>query len=264
MGDLNIANIQSFNLINTHLFKSPPFHGGLLLFCPCIVGLRRPISEWAEDEKPREKLMLKGKESLSNAELIGLLLSTGTKTKSAVDLGREILELAKNDLNSLARFNVSEFKKISGIGEAKAIIIMAAVELGSRRKLIEAIKQKVISSRQAFEILLPLMADKHYEEFWLLFLNRANIQLSAKRISDGGITGTVADIRRIFKLALEENATSLILAHNHPSGNLNPSEADKLLTNKLKEAGQIMDIPIKDHLIVTPHGYFSFADEGLL
>jgi len=226
--------------------------------------MHKPISQWADDEKPREKLLLKGKESLSNAELIGILLSTGTKTKSAVDLGREIMHLAQNDINTLARFNVNEFKKISGIGAAKALIIMAAMELGSRRKLNEAVRQKVTSSKQAFEILQPQMADKHYEEFWILFLNRANIQLSAKRISDGGITGTVADIRRIFKLALEENATSVILAHNHPSGNLNPSDSDKNLTRKLKEAGDIMDIPVRDHLIVTTNGYFSFADEGLI
>ena len=226
--------------------------------------MNKPIPQWAEDEKPREKLTLKGKESLSNAELMGILLSTGTRTKSAVDLGREIMELAKNDLNALARFNVKEFKKIKGIGEAKAITIIAAVELGSRRKMTEAVKQKITSSKHSFEILRPLIADKQYEEFWLLFINRANLLTGAHRISDGGITGTVADIRRIFKLALEENATSIVLAHNHPSGNLNPSDADKILTKKLVNAGAVMDIPVKDHLIITYDGYFSFSDEGLI
>lgn len=226
--------------------------------------MHKPIKHWAEDEKPREKLLNKGKESLSNAELIGILLSTGTKTKSAVDLGREIMGLAQNDLNTLARFNVAEFTRISGIGEAKAITIMAAVELGSRRKHAEAIKQKVSTSKHAFEILHPFMADKQYEEFWMISLNRACTQISVKRISDGGITGTVVDVRRIFKLALEENAISIILAHNHPSGNLSPSEADKQITRSLKNAGNTMDIQVKDHLIISNNGFFSFADEGLL
>jgi len=226
--------------------------------------MNKSIPKWPEDERPREKMFLRGKESLTNAELIGILLSTGTKTKTAVDLGREIMELASNDLNTLARYSIGEYKKISGIGAAKATTIIAAVELGSRRKLNEAIRQKVLSSKSAFEILQPLMADKNYEEFWILFLNRANVLISYKQISDGGITGTVADIRRIFKLALEENATSILLAHNHPSGNLMPSESDKGLTKRLKEAGEIMDIPIRDHLIITYDGYFSFADEGLM
>lgn len=226
--------------------------------------MHKPIKHWAEDEKPREKLLNKGKESLSNAELIGILLSTGTKTKSAVDLGREIMGLAQNDLNTLARFNVADFTRVSGIGEAKAITIMAAVELGSRRKHAEAIKQKVTTSKHAFEILHPFMADKQYEEFWMISLNRASTQISVKRISDGGITGTVVDVRRIFKLALEENAISIILAHNHPSGNLSPSEADKQITRSLKNAGNTMDIQVKDHLIISNNGFFSFADEGLL
>ncbi|MFM9944634.1 MAG: DNA repair protein RadC [Bacteroidia bacterium] len=226
--------------------------------------MHKPITQWAEDEKPREKLILKGKESLSNAELIGILLSTGTKSKSAVDLGREIMELAQNDLNTLARFNVSEYKKINGIGEAKALTIMAAVELGSRRKLTDAVKQKLTTSKHAFEILQPLIGDKQYEEFWMISLNRASALISARRISDGGITGTVVDIRRIFKLALEENAISIILAHNHPSGNLKPSDADIKITRSLVEAGNIMNIQVKDHLIISNNGFFSFADEGLI
>ncbi len=226
--------------------------------------MHRPIPQWSSDEKPREKLVLHGKESLSNAELIGILLSTGTRTKSAVDLGIEIMALAQNDLNTLARFNVSEFKKILGIGEAKAITIIAAIELGSRRRLAEATKEKITSSRHAFEILHPKMADKQYEQFWMIALNRSNNLISLKQISDGGITGTVVDIRRIFKLALEENATSIILAHNHPSGNLSPSDADKKITRSLKDAGNTMDILVKDHLIIADSGYYSFADEGLI
>ncbi len=224
----------------------------------------KPITQWAEDDKPREKLLQKGRESLSHAELIGILISTGTKTKTAIDLAREILELGKNDLNTVARFNLSDYQKINGIGLAKAITIMAAIELGSRRKLSEALKQKVLSSKNANEILHPILADKHYEEFWVLILNRANVLISFRQISDGGITGTVVDIRRIFKLALEFSGTSIILAHNHPSGNLYPSEADKLLTRKIKEAGEVMDIPVRDHLIISSDGYYSFADEGQL
>ncbi len=226
--------------------------------------MHKPIPQWADDEKPREKLMFKGKESLSDAELIGILLATGTKTKSAVELGMEILTLADKDLNKLARFNINELKKINGIGEAKAITIIAAVELGSRRKINEAVKQKLTSSRQAFEILQPKIGDKQYEEFWFLAINRANVVTGSYRVSDGGITGTVADIRRIFKLALEQNATSIILAHNHPSGNLSPSEEDKSLTKRLVSAGKVMDIPVQDHLIITYDGYYSFADEGLI
>jgi DNA repair protein RadC len=224
----------------------------------------KPITQWAEDDKPREKLLQKGRESLSHAELIGILISTGTKTKTAIDLAREILELGKNDLNNVARFNISDYQKINGIGLAKAITIMAAIELGSRRKLSEALKQKVLSSKNANEILHPILGDKHYEEFWVLILNRANVLISFRQISDGGITGTVVDIRRIFKLALEFSGTSIILAHNHPSGNLYPSEADKLLTRKIKEAGEVMDIHVRDHLIISSDGYYSFADEGQL
>ena len=226
--------------------------------------MNKPIKLWASDEKPREKLLSKGRESLSNAELLGILLATGTKSKSAVDLGREIMTLAQNNLNSLARFTLSDYKKISGIGTAKAMTIFAAIELGSRRNFCEALRQKVTSSKQASEILQPIMGDKHYEEFWILALNQAGVVLSSQKVSEGGMTGTVVDIRRIFKLALELNACSLILAHNHPSGNTNPSEADKRITQNLKEAGIVMDIQVKDHLIICNNGYYSFADSGLM
>lgn len=226
--------------------------------------MNKPIPEWADDEKPREKLILKGKSSLSNSELLGILISTGTKTKSAIDLGRELLELAQNDLNQLARFNVNEIVKIKGLGTAKAITIISAIELGSRRKHYEAIKKKINSSKQAFEILEPIISDNKYEEFWVLLLNRANYLISCRQISEGGISGTVVDLRKIFKIAIEENACSLILAHNHPSGNIQPSDADKNITKKIKESGLIVDIPIVDHLIIANNKYYSFADEGIL
>lgn len=225
---------------------------------------KKPIPHWPEDEKPREKLVQMGRESLTHAELLGILIATGTKTRTALDLAREILMLAKNDLNTVARFNLADFKKIHGIGTAKAITIMAAIELGSRRKLSEALKQKILSSTHAHEVLHPILAHKTYEEFWILILNRANALLDFKQISNGGISGTVVDIRRIFKLALEQSGTSIILAHNHPSGNLQPSEADKALTRKIKAAGDMMDIPVRDHLIVSENGYYSFADEGFI
>lgn len=226
--------------------------------------MNKPITQWADDEKPREKLLTKGKSSLSNAELIGILLSTGTKTKSAIDLGRELLETAQNDLNMLARFNVNEIKKIKGIGIAKALTIISAIELGSRRKHEEAVKKKVSSSKQAFEILEPLISDNKYEEFWVLLLNRANFLIACRQISEGGISGTLVDLRKIFKIALEENASSIIIAHNHPSGNLMPSDADKNITKKIKESGLIIDIKVVDHLIIANNAYYSFADECVL
>lgn len=226
--------------------------------------MNKPITQWSDDEKPREKLASKGKSSLSNAELIGILISTGTKTKSAIDLGRELLELAQNDLNLLARFNINEIKKIKGLGNAKAISIIAAVELGSRRKHEEAVKQKVKSSKHAFEILEPLISDNNYEEFWVLLLSRANNLIACRQISEGGISGTIVDVRKIFKIAIEENTCSIIIAHNHPSGNLQPSDADKSITRKIKESGLILDIPLIDHLIIANNKYFSFADEGII
>ena len=226
--------------------------------------MNKPITEWADDEKPREKLIAKGKSSLTNAELLGILISSGTKTKSAIDLGRELLELAQNDLNILARFNEKEIKKIKGLGVAKALTIISAIELGSRRKHNEAVKNKISSSKQAFEILEPLISDNKYEEFWILLLNRANNLISCRQISEGGISGTLVDLRKIFKIAIEENACSIILAHNHPSGNIAPSDADKSLTKKIKESGFIIDIPVVDHIIVSNNDYYSFADEGTL
>jgi DNA repair protein RadC len=211
----------------------------------------------------RERLLLNGSDSLSNTELLSLILCGNTK-KLKVTLAREIFELSGNSLNAMARHSVADLMKIDGIGEIQACAIVAAFTLNRRRSLEIASKVRVTSSRNAFDILQPLIADCNYEEFYVLFLNRANNVINYKRISDGGITGTVVDIRRVFKLALECHATSLILAHNHPSGNLYPSEADNLLTRKIKAAGEVMDILVRDHLIVGCNGYYSYADDGVL
>lgn len=226
---------------------------------------RLPISQWAEDDKPREKLIKNGKSVLSDSELIAILLRSGTREKSAVDLARFMLQKCDNDLITLSKLSVDEFIKIKGIGQAKALSIVAALELGRRRRQAEVLVKKLItSSRDAFELFYPYLADSIYEEFWVMFLNRANARLSIHSISEGGQSGTVVDPKKIFKLALEQNAASIVLCHNHPSGSLKPSDADIKLTKKLKEAGQMLDMPVLDHLIIGDEKYFSFADEGIL
>ncbi len=224
-----------------------------------------PITQWAEEDRPREKMLLKGKQALSDAELLAILISTGTKEFSAVELGKIILKNANNNLNDLARFTIEDFKKIKGIGEAKAISIAAALELGRRRKA-ELIDDKPIvkTSSDAAAILQPILADETTEQFMVLFLNQACRLIKQENISQGGMTGTVVDAKIIFKKALENNATSLILCHNHPSGNLNPSQADIDITKKLKQAGTLMGIDVHDHIIVANTGYYSFADNSLL
>jgi len=222
------------------------------------------IKNWSEDDKPREKLAANGRETLSNAELLGILLGNGTRSKSAVDLARDILALANNDINALAKLSIKDLCTISGIGPAKAITIIAAIELGGRRKKAETISKNITSSQDAYAYFRPLLQDKAYEEFWVLFLNRANKILKAEKISDGGISQTVADPKRIFKAALDNNASHLMLCHNHPSGNLQPSPADHTLTNKLVAAAKNLDMIILDHIIVTDGGYYSFADQGHL
>ena len=223
------------------------------------------IKEWSPEDRPREKLLLKGKSALSDAELIAILLGTGTTTQSAVDLAKKILQNASNSLNDLARLSVKDLMKIKGIGEAKAVSVVAALELGRRRKeMDEEEKPKIVSSIDAFHILKPQLLDLTHEEFWILLLNRANRVIKKHQISAGGVTGTVADPKIIFKIALEELACGLVLAHNHPSGNLNASQADIDLTKKLKEAGKLLEIQVLDHLIIANQKYFSFADEGLL
>lgn len=223
------------------------------------------IKDWSPQDRPREKLVLKGKSSLSDAELIAILLGTGTPTFNAVDLAKRILQNSGNDLHALAMLSVKEMMKIKGIGEAKAITIVAALELGLRRKNLEAPeKPKVSSSRDAYEILKSDLIDIPHEEFWVILLNRANRVIKKIQISQGGVSGTVVDPRIIFKLAVEALASGIIVAHNHPSGNLTASQADILLTQKLKEGGKLLEIQVLDHVIIAGQKYFSFADEGLL
>lgn len=223
------------------------------------------IKEWAEEDRPREKLVLKGKAALSDAELIAILIGSGNSKLSAVALSKSILASAKNDLNELAKLSLNELKKFNGIGEAKAISIISALELGRRRRdQAPQEKPQVTASNVVYQYLKPVMLDLDHEQFWVLFLNRGNRIIKKVCISAGGVSGTVVDAKIIFKKAFEELASSVILAHNHPSGNLNPSEEDIRLTKKIKEAGIILDVKVLDHLIFTDHGYFSFADESIL
>lgn len=223
------------------------------------------IKFWAEDDRPREKLLLKGKDALSDAELIAILIGSGSRNETAVDLSKRILQSVDNNLNALGKSNLNQLMNFKGIGEAKAISIVAAMELGRRRRLEDAkIQLKVTSSRIVFDQMQPIIGELPHEEFWILCLNNSNKIIYKFQISKGGITGTMVDLRLIFKTLFEQNATSLILAHNHPSGNLTPSEADKNLTKRIKEASKQLDINLLDHLIVTENGYFSFADEGIL
>lgn len=223
------------------------------------------IKHWAEADRPREKLLLKGKSALSDAELIGILLGSGTRTLSAVDLGKLILQGNEHDLHRLAQLSVNDLKKYKGIGEAKAITIVAALELGRRRKDAEPLRKPIIgSSADVYQILKPELLDLNHEEFWLLLLKRNNEVIKKVQLSKGGVAGTVVDTKMIFKEAVESLASAVILSHNHPSGNLKPSQTDIQLTRKLKSAGQLMEIPILDHIIFTNHGYFSFADESML
>jgi len=223
------------------------------------------IKNWAEDERPREKMLQKSAASLTDAELLAILISSGTKEKSALDLAREILALANNNLQQLGRLSVLELQKTKGIGEARAITIAAAMELGRRRQMSAGLERATITkSADAAEIVIPLLGDLNHEVFCVLYLNQANKVLRHEVISSGGLTGTVADTRIVLKNALLQNANQLIIAHNHPSGNSKPSAADKDLTKKLKEAAALMDIKLLDHLIVTGTTYLSLADEGLI
>lgn len=223
------------------------------------------ISKWAEEDKPREKLVKNGRTTLSNAELLAILLGSGTRSLSAVGLAKQILNTYDNDLNELGKLKVAELKQFKGVGEAKAVTIVSALELGRRRKAaIPRRKHKITCSNDAFEILSPNLNDLHHEEFWMLLLNRANQVGNCLKISSGGMTGTVADPKIIFQTALSHNAVGVIMAHNHPSGNLKPSQADIALTRKLVDAGKLLEIAVLDHLIISDQGYFSFADEGMM
>lgn len=223
------------------------------------------IKQWAKDDRPREKLLSKGAPALSDSELIAILLNHGTKEKSAVDLAKDVLRAGKDNLAELGKLSIKELMKIKGIGEAKAITVVAALELGRRRQAMTSREKEVVtSSADVARYLQSLLRDHRHEVFAVLFLNRANKINHFQIISEGGMTGTVADPRIILKKALEEDAVSLILCHNHPSGSLKPSRADEELTNKIKEAAKYFDIKVLDHLIVSEDGYFSFADEGIL
>lgn len=223
------------------------------------------IKQWAKDDRPRERLLLKGPQSLSDSELLAILIGNGTRQKSALDLAKEVLKLGKNHLPELGKLTVKELMRVKGIGEAKAIAIVAAMEMGRRRQALAARQKSLVTGSSDVAVYLQtLLKDHRHEVFAVLFLNRANKINHFEVISEGGITGTVADPRIILKKALEQDAVSLILCHNHPSGSLKPSRADEELTRKIREAARFFDIQVLDHLIVSDDGYFSFADEGLL
>lgn len=223
------------------------------------------IKSWAEEDRPREKLMLKGKHVLSDAELIAILISSGNSEETAVELSKRILAGAENNLNELSRKSVHDLVKYKGIGEAKAIAIVAALELGRRRKSEDKInREQITTSKDAVDIFQPLLGDKAHEEFWILFLNRANHVIGKNQVSSGGMTGTVVDPKMIFKAALDAKAVSIILCHNHPSGNVKPSQQDTDLTKKILAAGKLLEISVLDHVIVSQGAYYSFADEGMM
>jgi DNA repair protein RadC len=223
------------------------------------------LKQWAVEDRPREKMLSQGARSLSDAELIAILIGSGNSEETAVELSRRILSSVNNNLNELCRKNTDYFIRFKGIGDAKAVNILAAMELGRRRKEQDnPDKPKITGSCDAAAIFIPLLGDLDHEEFWILLLNRYNKVIDRYMASKGGITGTVIDVRSIMKTAVDKLATSMILCHNHPSGNLTPSDADQQITHKLKEAGKIMDIQVLDHVIIIQQKYFSFADEGLI
>lgn len=223
------------------------------------------IKYWAEDDQPREKLMLKGKSALSDAELIAILIGSGSRNESAVELSKRILASVDNNLNTLGKQSLQQLMSFKGIGEAKAITIAAAMELGRRRRDEEGVDlKKITSSRAVFEIMQPIIGELPHEEFWILYLNNSNKVTYKAQLSKGGITGTIVDVRLVFKMALEQNATGIILVHNHPSGTLQASEPDKQITRQLKAAGHSLSINVLDHVIVTEKDYYSFADSGIL
>ncbi len=223
------------------------------------------IKAWALDDRPREKLLLKGKNVLSDTELIAILISSGNREESAIDLSKRILQSVDYNLQQLSKLSVEELMNFKGIGEAKSISIITALELGKRRHFEKSLNElKISSSKNAFLMMQPVLGDLEHEEFWVGYLNNANTVLSKKQISKGGLNSTLVDVRLIFKRALELSAVAIILFHNHPSGKITPSLSDKQLTQKIKVAGNSLDIKVLDHLIITEKTYFSFADEGVL
>lgn len=232
---------------------------------PITMNTNRTIKMWAEDDRPREKMLLKGRQALSDAELLAILIGSGTAARSALEVAQDILSTADNNLNRMGQMTVHDFKKCKGVGDAKAVTLCAAIELGRRRQIVSGKDRvKITSSVAAYEQLKVEFADLMHEEFYVLYLNRGNFVIEKRQLSKGGMAGTVADGKIIFKTALELNACGLILAHNHPSGNKQPSEQDKRLTRQLKEFGKLVEIEVLDHLIVTNEAYYSFADEGIL
>lgn len=223
------------------------------------------IKNWSQDDQPREKLRDKGKSVLSDAELVAILIGSGNRDESAVDLSKRILASVDHNLNALGKLSIKQLMAFKGIGEAKAITIAAALELGRRRRLADSrIINKIQSSESVFELMQPVLGELPHEEFWILYLNNSNKVIAKNQLSKGGITGTLVDVRLVLKKALEVGATALILCHNHPSGTLKPSRADQDITQKLKTAATSLDIKVLDHLIITEKTYFSFADEGIL
>lgn len=226
---------------------------------------KSPISSWAEDDRPREKLMLKGSTALSTAELVAILIGSGNSEESAVELAQRILQSSHNNLIELSKKTLHDLMQFKGIGEAKAITIAAALELGRRRQSEQALEKPVITtSAQAWQVLHELLSDQNYERFGVIFLNRANKVISSKILSDGGIAGTVVDPKKVFRLALEQNASAIIVGHNHPSGQTKPSDADIKLTNQLVQAGKLLECNVLDHIISGEQSFYSFADEGLM
>lgn len=223
------------------------------------------LSSWAEEDRPLNKIDLKGKASLSDCELLAIVLRDGSKDQNVVELARTILDSCGNDLKELGKMSAADLRKIKGMTDLKAKSVVALFELGRRKQSKEAMeKKKVTTSKDAADILQPMLADHTCEEFWILLLNRANTIIGTRKISEGGMTGTVADSKVIFRTALESNAVSVILCHNHPSGNLKPSDADIRLTKRLKQAGDAIEVGVLDHIIVASTGYYSFADEGMM
>lgn len=251
----NVSQMPSFPVVND---RDVRYHCGM-------PETTLKMKEWAAIDRPREKMVALGKNGLTETELLAILLGSGTRKYSAFELAQQILQSVEYDLTKLARLEVTELTHLKGIGLARAISVISAMELGRRRILHEALKKpKITSSKDAYDILRSDMMDLNHEEFWVLLLNRNHQVLRKANISRGGVSGTVVDPKLIFKQALEHLSCAMIVAHNHPSGNLKPSSADLKLTTKLKEAGKLMEIPVLDHLILTNEGYLSLADENLM
>ena len=224
-----------------------------------------PIKQWAEEDRPREKLMLKGRHALSDADLIAILIGSGTKDTSAIEIAKSILQEVNDNLMELGRLTISDLEKHKGVGPARAITISAALELGKRRNESVSVEKAMLRrSQDAYTMFKTVLGDQPYEEFWILLLNRANRLLRKCCISEGGISGTVVDPKKIFKIALDHHASAIILGHNHPSGNTKPSESDIRITNKIMEAGKVLEVSVLDHIIVTDDSFFSFSDQGML